>query len=154
MTKTEAVAELQTSASGDRSTIVLFDGVCNFCNAWVKFIIPRDPCARFRFAALQSEVGRKLLEQHGLPVDALDTLVVIESRRAFTHSTAALRIARRLSFAWPALYYAAIWIPRPLRDALYTGFARRRYRWFGRSETCPLPPPGIARRFIDVPDTY
>jgi predicted DCC family thiol-disulfide oxidoreductase YuxK len=128
--------------------IVLFDGVCNLCNGSVTFIVKRDPGRWFRFAALQSAAGATLLRQFGLPADALDTLVLVEGNRAFTRSTASLRVARRLSGLWPLLY-ALIVVPRPIRDLLYGVVARNRYRWFGRRDACMMPTPDLRERFLE-----
>jgi predicted DCC family thiol-disulfide oxidoreductase YuxK len=127
---------------------ILFDGVCNLCNASVRFVLRRDPHARFRFAALQSEAGRRLLEEHRLPADELSTVVVVADGRAYTRSDAALRIARGLGGAWPALGALRV-VPRPLRDRAYGVVARNRYRWFGRREECMLPTPELRERFLD-----
>ena len=125
--------------------IVLFDGVCNLCNATVNFIIDRDPKGVFRFAALQSGAGRRL-------AGALDSesivLVDPDRGRTYVRSTAALRIAAGLRWPWPVLA-AFLAIPRFLRDAVYDLIARRRYRWFGKLETCRLPEPGVKERFIE-----
>ena len=127
--------------------VVLFDGVCNICNRCVRFIVRRDPHGRFRFAALQSEAGRNLLAAHGREPDRLDTMLLIDGGTVFSRSDAALRIARRL--AGPArLLSAAAAIPRPLRDWLYDRIASRRYRWFGRKESCMVPGPELAKRFL------
>jgi len=128
--------------------IVLFDGVCNLCNAVVRFIARRDPHERFRFASLQSQAARALLDACPPPHGGGETLVLIENGRCHTRSGAALRIARRLSMPWPLLA-VMLAVPAPLRDAAYTVVARHRYRWFGRTEVCPLPPPGLARRLIE-----
>jgi len=128
--------------------VVLFDGVCNLCNRCVRFIARRDPRARFRFAALQSEVGRQMLAAHGRAPGRLDTMVLVDDGRVFTRSDAALRIARDLRGPWKLLAAAAAVIPRPLRDWLYDQLAARRYRWFGRQDSCPLPEPGLAERFL------
>lgn len=129
--------------------VILFDGVCNLCNASVQFILDRDPDARFRFASLQSEEGAALLRSHGGDPEALDSVVLIEDGRVFQHSDAALRIARHLSGAWPALAALRI-VPRPLRDAGYRLVARNRYRWFGKEESCRLPTPETRARFLDA----
>jgi predicted DCC family thiol-disulfide oxidoreductase YuxK len=126
--------------------VVLFDGVCNVCNAAVNFIIDRDPDARFRFASLQSDKGRELCASHGLAED-VRTIVLVEDGEAYTESTAVLRIVRSLGAAWPLLY-AAIVLPRALRDVLYRFFAANRYRWFGKRESCRVPTPDIRRRFL------
>lgn len=126
---------------------VLFDGVCNLCNSTVQFIIRNDRRGRFRFAALQSEAGRQLLQQYQLPEKALNTVVLIAEGRAYTRSGAALEIARRLDGAWP-LCYAAIIMPRFFRDAVYNFIARNRYRWFGKQEACWMPAPELKQRFL------
>ena len=127
--------------------IVLFDGVCNLCNGSVQFLLKRDPEGRFRFASLQSDAGRSLLAEHGLAVDSLSSVVLIEDGRVWQESSAALRIARHLPGAWKLLRVFAI-VPRPLRDAVYRWIARNRYRWFGRTETCWLPSPELKERFL------
>ena len=134
--------------SDDSHPIVLFDGVCNLCNASVNFIIDRDPHDRFRFAALQSERGVALLAEHGHTVSAEpDSIVLVEGGRIFERSTAALRIARHLRGAWKLLYGFMI-VPRPLRDLVYRFIARHRYRWFGRTEACRVPTPELRARFL------
>jgi predicted DCC family thiol-disulfide oxidoreductase YuxK len=127
--------------------IVLFDGVCNLCTFTVQFIIKRDPHGSFLFASLQSEVGSRLLKEHGLLPEALDTFVLIEGSRYFTRSAAALRVAQHLSGGW-SLCRSLSLIPRPIRDWGYTVIARNRYRWFGRRETCLIPSRDIVDRFL------
>lgn len=127
--------------------IVLFDGVCNFCNASANFILKRDPKGVFRFAPLQSEAAKGLLEKFHLPLDDLDTMVLIENGKAYTRSTAGLRIARHLNAAWPLLY-GFIVLPRFFRDTIYRLIARNRYRWFGKRETCMIPLPEWKERFL------
>jgi predicted DCC family thiol-disulfide oxidoreductase YuxK len=124
--------------------IILFDGVCNLCNGAVQFILTHDPAGRFQFASLQSDAARRILggEPQG------ETIVLAESPRIYTKSTAALRIARHLRFPWPLLS-AFLLIPRPLRDAVYDWIARHRYAWFGRRESCLLPKQEFQNRFVD-----
>lgn len=133
-------------ASADRP-LVLYDGTCGVCNRAVQLIIRHDRPGRFRFAALQSDLGRALLERHGLPSDRVDTLVLVEDGRAFTRSAGALRIARGMDAPWPALAVLSV-VPRPLRDGAYDLFARHRYRVFGRTDACMLPPPEVRARFL------
>jgi predicted DCC family thiol-disulfide oxidoreductase YuxK len=128
--------------------VILFDGVCNLCNASVNFIIDRDPQGRFSFAALQGEIGQGFLRRHGLATEVFDTLVLIDQGRLHQRSGAALRIARRLRWPWPLL--AVCWlVPLPLRDAVYGLVSRNRYRWFGRQDACRLPTPQLGARFLD-----
>lgn len=142
---------MQTATKQRRETdhaVVLFDGVCNLCNAGVNFIIDRDPAAYFRFAALQSEAGSALRASCGIPAAAaLESLVLIEAGRCYRRSTAALRIARRLSGGWPLLY-ACMLVPRPLRDRVYDHIAANRYRWFGRRDHCRVPTAAWQARFL------
>ncbi|HEY4392044.1 MAG TPA: thiol-disulfide oxidoreductase DCC family protein [Paenibacillus sp.] len=136
--------------NADQAAIVLFDGVCLLCQGAVKFIIKHDPGAHFKFASLQSDVGRRLLQQYG-GVGAIDesmnTMFLLERESLYTRSSAALKIAKRLKFPWPLLY-ALIIVPRCIRDAVYRWVANNRYRWFGQSDTCMLPAKGIEERFL------
>jgi predicted DCC family thiol-disulfide oxidoreductase YuxK len=127
---------------------VLFDGVCNLCNASVGFIVDRDRRGYFSFAPLQSEVGRRLLAAHGPLPESMDSVVLLEGGRLYTRSRAALRIARRLDGAWPLLFALSI-LPVPLADAAYAWVARNRYRWFGRTEACRVPTAALRARFLD-----
>jgi predicted DCC family thiol-disulfide oxidoreductase YuxK len=129
------------------SAVVLFDGVCNVCNASVNFIIDRDPAGYFRFAALQTDAAKPYLRRCGLTSDFLEGVVLWEDARCFTGSTAALRILRRLGGIW-VLPYALMIIPRFLRDAAYNWFIRRRYRWFGKRDECRVPTPEVQARFL------
>jgi predicted DCC family thiol-disulfide oxidoreductase YuxK len=126
---------------------VLFDGVCNLCNSSVNFVIDHDPAGYFKFASLQSEEAGVLLAQHGLDAGYLDSIILLEEGRLYRNATAALRIARRLSGAWPLLY-AFIVVPRPVRDRVYGWVARNRYRWFGKRDQCRLPTAELRERFL------
>ena len=126
---------------------VLFDGVCNFCDAYVNFVIDNDRRRYFRFAPLQSDAGARLQQQYGIDPSQLETFVLIERGKAYLRSTAALKIVRRLGGVYPALY-AAIVVPSPLRDFLYDWFAGRRYRWFGRKDECMVPTADVKDRFL------
>ena len=127
--------------------LVLFDGVCNLCAGVVRFVIERDREARFRFAPLQSELGRAQQREHGIDPDALATFVLIDAEGAATRSTAVLRILRWLGAPWRWLYPLRF-VPRPLRDALYGVVARNRYRWFGRRDDCLVPTAELRSRFL------
>ena len=126
--------------------IVLFDGVCNFCNGSVNFIIARDPAEYFRFAPLQSVPGQELRARYAVD-DSVDSIILIEDDAAHIYSTAALRIAKRLGRGWPLFGIFRI-IPRSIRDYLYRLFARNRYRLFGKKEVCMVPTPEVRKRFL------
>ena len=140
------------------SAVVLFDGVCNFCNSSVNFVIEHDRDGYFKFAPLQSDAGIELANKYGLRSDEagdgsagdlipIDSVILVEDGSAYTHSTAALRIVRRLGGFWSWLY-AFIVVPRPIRDFFYKLFARYRYRIFGRKDECMLPSPEVRARFL------
>lgn len=133
-----------------QSAIVLFDGVCNFCNASVRFVIDRDPRATLRFASLQSDAGRRVLDGLGQPAVEGDprSIVLVEGGKVYQRSSAALRIARHLRGGWSLLALLLV-VPRPLRDLVYRWFAARRYRWFGKAEACRVPAPELRARFLD-----
>lgn len=127
--------------------VVFFDGTCNLCNGAVRFILRNDDRQRFRFAPLQSAAGRRFLKAHGLPTDAMDTLVYWRKGKVLARSTGALNICRDLRRPWPLLALFLV-VPRFLRDPLYRLLSRKRYTWFGRQDTCMVPSPGQARFFL------
>jgi predicted DCC family thiol-disulfide oxidoreductase YuxK len=134
--------------------ILLYDGVCGLCNRLVQFVINRDPQNRFRFAALQSDYARTLLQKHGIDPRQLETMCLVRdhgqpSERIETRSTAALGIFRQLGIFWRTLANLLALIPRPLRDWGYNAVARSRYRIFGKHNTCPLPGEKHRDKFLD-----
>ena len=132
--------------TGANHAIVLFDGVCNLCDASVRFIIARDRHDRIRFAALQSATGRSIAAEFGISGN-LSTFFLIEDGRAYERSDAWLRILRNLGGPWSALNVFII-VPRPIRDWFYGFVGRNRYRWFGKTDYCPTPDPGLQHKFL------
>lgn len=135
--------------SADDGPVILIDGVCSLCSNLARLLIRHERTPIARFAALQSQTGRRLLESHGLPVDDLDTMVLIDDATAYTRSDAALRAARLMRAPWSWLALLRI-LPVPVRDWAYNRVARHRYRIWGRRDACAVPE-GVDRdRFIDV----
>jgi predicted DCC family thiol-disulfide oxidoreductase YuxK len=134
--------------------VLLYDGVCGFCNKSVQMILDHDRRGEMRFAALQSDYGASVVERHP-ELRGVDSVVYVEKRpgaggeRVFMKSDAALRVAAYLGGFWKLLLAAKV-MPRPLRDYFYDLFARNRYRLFGKYDTCLLPPPEVRSRFLDV----
>ena len=126
--------------------ILLFDGICNLCNNLVLFIIKRDPESQFKFASLQSEMGKLLLKKYILESNNLNTVVYIKGEKYFLKSTAILNIIKDLGGYWK-LFYAFILIPKFIRDFIYDLIAKSRYRIFGKKESCMIPNPEINQRF-------
>lgn len=130
----------------DPRPILLFDGVCNVCNATVQFVVEHEREPTIRFASLQSEAGSRLVAERGLPND-VSTVVLVDGDRVYTRSAAAVAVLRHLKAPWRWL--AVLWIvPRPLRDLGYDVFARLRYRLFGKREQCMVPTPELRARFL------
>ena len=135
------------NGTSDDGPIVFFDGFCNLCTGAVRFIIARDPHARFRFASLDSHAARTRL---GPALDTQpDSVLLLDADGLHARSAAALRIARGLRGPWPLLARAASLVPRALRDRVYDLVARRRYRWFGQRDSCLVPTPALQARFLD-----
>lgn len=126
--------------------VILFDGFCNLCNASVQFIIKRDRGDYFRFAALQSQTGKAIASKYNALTNA-NSVILIEGEKKYIESTAALRIAKKLSGLWPLLYLFII-IPPPIRNCIYRIVAKNRYRWFGKRKECMIPSTKLQLKFI------
>lgn len=128
-------------------SIILFDGVCNLCNGFVKFVIQRDRKARFIFGSLQSESAQHLLIKLNYKNEKLASVVLIENKKIYTQSTAVLRIIKYLH-GWNWLYIFII-VPTLIRDLIYRLIATYRYNIFGKQDTCMVPTLELQKRFID-----
>ena len=128
--------------------VILFDGVCNFCNYWVRFAIRRDKKKELKFAALQGDTAKLLLPRYGISLNRLSSVIFIDAGKVYTQSSAAIRICRHLDGGWK-LFYGLMIIPKFIRDALYNIIARNRYKWFGKKEECMVPTPEQKERFLD-----
>ena len=128
--------------------IILFDGVCNFCNRTVNIILKYDQDARFQFAASQSNAGINLLQQFNLDQKASASVILIVNDKVFTKTDAVIQIANRLS-GWPKLFRLLKFIPRPIRDFGYDLVAKNRYALFGKMETCSVPEVSERNRFLN-----
>ncbi len=127
--------------------LILFDGVCNWCNTWVNVAIAHDPSGQFKFGTLQSEPAQRILQDLQLSATDYQTFLLLEEGRVYTKSTAALRVIRQLSWWWP-LYYVCVLVPAPLRDVVYDFVARYRYQWMGRAAICRVPTQAERDRFV------
>ena len=127
--------------------ILLFDGHCNLCNAWIQFIVKRDSAGTIRFASLQSGAGRRLLEEHKIDENYIESLVFFEEEKYSVSSSAALRTLSYLDGWQKHLIFLAV-VPRILRDRIYRFIANNRYKWFGRREQCMVPTAELSKRFL------
>ncbi len=127
--------------------IVVFDANCLLCSGSVQFLLRHDNYRRLRFATIQSDAGRDLMERAGIDVVEPDSFILVDGQRIWIETGAVLRVVHALGWPWRLAWIAWL-IPYPLRDAVYRGIARNRYRWFGRRDVCFLPNPEDADRFI------
>lgn len=128
--------------------IVLFDGVCNLCTWSVQFIVNRDPKGKFRFASLQSDIGKELMIENGQDPEVLESIILVDGDKTYYRSRAALEIARQLSGLWPVFYVFSV-LPQGVTDFFYNIIAKNRYRWFGRQDQCMVPTKDLSLRFIE-----
>lgn len=127
--------------------IILFDGICNFCNFWINFILKRDQKKVFLFAPLQSNAGQRYLNKYNLSLTQFDTFILIEGENIYTMSDAAIIIAKNLSGPVKLISMLKIF-PKSFRDWGYSVIARNRFKLFGKRDSCRLPEPGEKDRFI------
>ena len=141
-------ATCETAPGGDGgSAIIVFDGVCALCNGWVDFLLARDRQQRYRFAAMQSPAGRRLLAMHGLDPDDPASFLLLDGQGAQTDTDAIARVLSGLGGGWRVAALGRL-LPPAIRDRLYRIVARNRYRLFGRRDACRMPDPSQRHRFI------
>jgi predicted DCC family thiol-disulfide oxidoreductase YuxK len=130
-----------------QSPVILFDGVCNLCCGWVRFLIRKDKNLKFRFASIQSDTGKKLLDSAGLSNSQLETIVYIKEKRFFRESAAVLEILSDLRGIWKITVLFRL-IPKGVRNSIYRFIARNRYHIVGTRSSCLAPTPENAKRFL------
>lgn len=130
------------------SKIILFDGVCNLCNSTVQFVIDYDPENKFKFASLQSDFGQNFLKENNLSTEAFKSIILVEGEKYYTQSDAVLRIGKELKGKYKYAG-ALLWIPRFIRDFVYSIVSKNRYSWFGKKDNCWLPTPELKEKFLD-----
>lgn len=128
--------------------LILFDGVCNLCDASVQYIIKHDRQDSFRYTALQSEVGQKIREQFHINAEKTDSILLYsEEKGIYYKSTAALKIASKLGFPRNLLSVFLI-IPPFIRNWVYDFIAKNRYKWYGKKDDCMIPTPELKSKFL------
>jgi predicted DCC family thiol-disulfide oxidoreductase YuxK len=132
----------------EQERIILFDGVCNLCNGSVTFVLQREKGPIFKFAPIQSEAGKELLKWCGLSEGYKQAAILIDHRKAYFGSTAALKIGQQLKFPWSLLAYLGFIFPGFVRDWVYNQIAAHRYRWFGKRDVCMVPAQDLKARFL------
>ncbi len=131
----------------DNKNIAVFDGLCNFCQSSVNFIIKRDSKKTFIFTPAQSQTGQYIIGKFKVPEVGKDTFLLVKKNICFFRTNASLEIAKELSGLWPVFYSLKL-IPSPIRDVCYDAFAKKRYNWFGKKDSCSIPTQDNRDRFI------
>ena len=135
--------------NSDEKLLILFDGECNLCNGWVQFVISHDPEDLFRFASFQSPAGRRVSLENGIDPDDLKSFFLLSRGNLLFRSDAAIEVVIQFGGFW-RLFGGLLLIPKLLRDWIYSLVARNRYRLFGKRETCLMPTPELASRFLSA----
>lgn len=131
----------------NENPVILFDGICNYCNNVVNFIIRQDKKKVFRFATLQSNFGQRILKENNLPTDVFESFILLDKGKLYKKSAAGLRLYNKLPWCWK--WIQLFWIfPRFLRDGVYGVIAKNRYKWFGKRGQCMVPTPELRERFL------
>ena len=132
----------------EQQKIILFDGVCNLCNGSVIFVLKREQEQTFKFASIQSEAGRELLEWCGLSPIYSEAVILIDHGKIYLGSSAALKIGQGLKFPWRILSSLGLIVPKFIRDFIYAQIAQHRYQWFGKRDVCMIPTQNLKARFL------
>lgn len=129
--------------------LILFDGVCNLCNASVQYVIKRDKNNVFMFAALQSTIGQQLIKEFNIDTEKTDSILLYNPEKGIDYkSTAALKVAVKLGF--PINLMAVFFIiPVFIRNWVYDYIAKNRYTWYGKKDACMIPTPELKSKFLD-----
>lgn len=127
--------------------VIIFDGVCNFCNGAVNFIIKRDHSKKFVFAPMQSPIAQNLISKYGVEKVGFDTFLLIKNNQCYFRTDATFQITKDLSGYWYLFQFFRI-LPRPIRDYFYRLFARNRYSIFGKTDKCIVPTQEIKNKFL------
>jgi len=128
--------------------LVLFDGVCNLCDASVQYIIKHDKSDVFRFAALQSDIGEQIIKEFKIDTDKIDSILLYSEENGISYkSTAALKIASKLGFPRNLMVVFLI-VPAFIRNWVYDYIAKNRYKWYGKKEECMIPTPELKAKFL------
>ncbi len=138
----------QPESIKNHNNIILFDGVCNLCSAFLQFVYKFDHKGMYKFSWIQSEAGTDILEWLGMPTNDYKTIVYLEHEKAYLKSTAFLKIVRHLKYPWPLLQAGYV-LPRFVRDWIYDVVAKYRYALFGKKEECLLPTGDLKSRFLE-----
>ena len=128
--------------------LILFDGVCNLCEASVQYVIKHDKNDVFRYTALESDVGQQILRKYNIDRSKMDSILLYSSENGISYkSTAALKIASKLGFPRNLMGIFLI-VPAFIRNSVYDYIAKNRYQWYGKKDACMIPTPELKSKFL------
>lgn len=141
----------------DAHAVMLYDGLCGFCNKTVQWLTKRDRHDRFRFAPQQSSFAAAILARHGIDRERMlkdnSVYLVLDldsgQERLLTQSDVTVKLLMLLGGGWRVLGNLLRVVPRFLRNAVYRVAARNRYRLTGRYEVCPVPSEAERMKFLN-----
>jgi len=129
--------------------LILFDGVCNLCNSWVIYVIKRDKNDVFRFAPLQSDIGKEIIKIYKIDISKTDSILLYSNEKGLSYkSTAVLKIINGLGFPQNLMSLFFI-VPTFIRNWVYDFIAKNRYKWYGKKDFCMIPTPELKSKFLD-----
>ena len=130
-----------------KKSVIMFDGICNLCNASVQFILKRDHKKQFLFTSLQSDAAKLLLLQYKVKKNSMDSILLIEGGKLYHKSDAVIKICKHLNWPW-RIFLIAQYLPESIRNKAYDLIAKRRYQWFGKKDSCTMTIHKYKNRFI------
>jgi len=133
----------------ENKKIILFDGECNLCDRAVQILLKNNPNDTFRFASLQSDIGKKIQREYNIDTEKMDSVILIDNYTHYkTKTSAVFSMTDSMGGLWPL--FRIFWIvPKPLRDWIYMFITRNRYRWFGKRNICMIMTDDIKHKFLD-----
>ena len=132
----------------ENKKIILFDGVCNLCDKSVQFIIKHDKKDVFRFVALQSDLGKKIIKHIGIDTTKTDSIILYQPGMAYFYKAeAALKITKELGGIYIVLSLFSV-LPNSLSNLVYDWIAKNRYKWYGKKDECMIPSPEMKAKFL------
>jgi predicted DCC family thiol-disulfide oxidoreductase YuxK len=150
------MTDTSETASPIPTALMLYDGLCGFCNWSVRWVIKRDRYDRFRFVPQQSATAEAVLARHGVSHQVMlaDNSVYLvlgyeqPEEQLLCHSDVTVQVLRLLGGGWELVGRVLGAVPRFLRDSVYSLIAKVRFRIAGRYQSCPLPSAAERAKFL------
>lgn len=138
-----------------KNIIVLYDGVCLFCEGWVNFVInKKTESSNIFFIPLSKVKLEKKANDYVMSMggDSDSIFCITENGDFFIKSDASLRVMTNLRIPFSLIAQVLLFIPRFLRNYVYDQIGKRRYKIWGKKEVCVLPEGSSRKFFVDGVD--